>query len=269
VVKVITVPWTFSHPAIVIPLRSMGGARLSLGALTVGSLSPDLGYYVGCFGLATQAHTIPGLITLCLPESLVVIAILRAMHHPIAHLLPGKLRQALHGVERMPSLMNLTVVCRLSICAIIGALTHVLWDSLTHESGYLVSQFPVLHAPVTVLAGRRFYVFDALQHVSTLLGATVIAVYMRRWLRTTHLAPASRDAGGDRWRFGLLAALAFLSLLAATPIAYTFATPHPGATNVFLFIVRLVIVATTFFTTLLSAAAIYIARDQRPASSCH
>jgi Domain of unknown function (DUF4184) len=60
-------PWTFVHPAAVLPLRQYCANRHLFGALVVGSVSPDLGYYVGRFDMATIAHTLLGLLIVCLP----------------------------------------------------------------------------------------------------------------------------------------------------------------------------------------------------------
>jgi Domain of unknown function (DUF4184) len=49
-------PWTLAHPAAVLPLRPLCPHRLSFGALVVGSVSPDIGYYVSCFDLARAAR---------------------------------------------------------------------------------------------------------------------------------------------------------------------------------------------------------------------
>jgi len=75
-------PWTFAHPAAVLPLRPL--RRLSFGALVVGSISPDIGYYVGHFDLAGAAHTLSGLVTLSLPTGLVLMVFVRLLHRPVA-----------------------------------------------------------------------------------------------------------------------------------------------------------------------------------------
>ncbi len=50
-------PWTFSHPAAVFPLKNFPGGRLlNLPALITGSLSPDFFYSVGLYDIATTAH---------------------------------------------------------------------------------------------------------------------------------------------------------------------------------------------------------------------
>jgi len=55
-------PWTFVHPAAVLPLRKYFANRHLFGAVVVGSISPDFGYYVGRFDMATTAHTLLGLL---------------------------------------------------------------------------------------------------------------------------------------------------------------------------------------------------------------
>lgn len=54
-------PWTFSHPAVVFPLKqSRIGKYLNLPALVVGSTSPDLLYSFGLYQSATTAHNLVG-----------------------------------------------------------------------------------------------------------------------------------------------------------------------------------------------------------------
>ena len=49
-------PWTFAHPAAVLPLRRFSGpGLLSFAALVIGSTSPDFLYYIGQFDLAAFA----------------------------------------------------------------------------------------------------------------------------------------------------------------------------------------------------------------------
>ncbi|MBA3727450.1 MAG: DUF4184 family protein, partial [Armatimonadetes bacterium] len=37
-------PWTFSHPAAVLPLRRLCPQSLDFAALVIGSTTPDIGY---------------------------------------------------------------------------------------------------------------------------------------------------------------------------------------------------------------------------------
>jgi hypothetical protein len=161
-------PWTFAHPAAVLPLRTF--KRRSFGALVIGSLAPDIGYYFGGFDLAAVAHTPLGILTLCLPTGLVLIALVRLLHRPVANLLPGPHRLALLSLPQMPRLTSPRVAWQISISVLIGAITHVAWDSFTHGTGYFVSIWPWLRAPILVLGTRTLPLYEVLQHASTALG---------------------------------------------------------------------------------------------------
>ncbi len=60
------------------------------------------------------------------------------------------------------------------ISILIGAASHVLWDSFTHDNGYFVQTIPILQNSVEFM-GRQIPILKILQHASTLIGATAIA----------------------------------------------------------------------------------------------
>jgi hypothetical protein len=251
-------PWTFAHPAAVLPLRPL--KHLSFGALVIGSIAPDVGYYVGRFDLAAAAHTPLGILTLCLPAGLALISLVRLLHRPAANTLPGPHRQALLSLPPMPLFNTPTTACRVSISVIIGATTHVAWDSITHGTGLLVALLPGLRVPVLVLGSRSIPLFEMLQHTSTALGVGVLIVAYVRWLRS--VAPDSPVPShlSDWWRYGLLGALAVIALATALPVAYFLSTSKSGSTNIALFVVRYVISCTTIFAVALSVASLLLAR---------
>ena len=57
---------------------------------------------------------------------------------------------------------------------LIGAASHIFWDSFTHDHGYFVQTIPTLQNSVDIL-GRQIPILKILQHSSTLLGGFVIA----------------------------------------------------------------------------------------------
>ena len=67
-------PWTFAHPVAVLPLRRFCPAQFNFAALAIGALTPDFGFYVNLFSLATDAHTLLGSFLVCLPTGLVLLA---------------------------------------------------------------------------------------------------------------------------------------------------------------------------------------------------
>jgi len=251
-------PWTFAHPAAALPLRPL--KRLSFGALVVGSIAPDIGYYFGRFDLAATAHSLPGLVTLCLPTGLALIALIRVLHRPVADVLPSPHRQALQSLPQMPRLTSPTTVLNVCISITVGAITHIAWDSFTHGTSYLAAMLPLLRNPPFVLGTRSFPLYEVLQHASTALGGAIVFFVYVRWLRSVDLSSAASTNLSDRWRYGLLGALAVTSLVAAVPIAYFVSTSQSGSTNMALFVVRYVISCTTIFAVALSVASLWVAR---------
>jgi hypothetical protein len=254
-------PWTFAHPAAVLPLRPL--KRLSFGALVIGSISPDVGYYLGCFNFAAAAHTHRGLVTICLPTGLALIAFVRVLHRPVVGLLPRPHRQALLSLPLMPRLTSPMTLWQVSISVMIGAMSHVAWDSFTHRAGYFVAIWPALRIPVVVLGTRSIPLFEILQHASTALGVGVLVVAYVRWSRTIDSSSAALSHFTDRWRCGLLGALAVISMVAALPVAYFVSTSKSGGTNIALLVVRYAISCTMVFAVTLSAASLWIARRRR------
>src|ERR1700722_561357 len=245
-------PWTFPHPAAVLPLRSFH--RLPFGALVVGSLSPDIGYYVGAFGVAARAHTLRGLIYICLPTAIALMVILRGLHKPVAGLLPYPHRQAVLALPpfRWPnSLPAAGFVC---LAIVIGAATHNVWDSFTHPAGFFVRKIWALRAISFNLHGRDILRFEVLQHLSTIVGVFVLILAYRRVSRhaaSVSVAPRESDA----WRYALFGIIAVISMAVAAPIAYFAATYGRGMSGTWL-IIRFVIAYTTVFAVLLAAAGL-------------
>jgi Domain of unknown function (DUF4184) len=257
-------PWTFAHPAAVLPLRPLCPQRLSFGALVVGSISPDIGYYVGWFELAAAAHTLLGLVTICLPSGVALTALVRVLHGPVAGLLPYRHRQAILSLPPMPlphSPMSAWMIC---ISILIGAMTHVGWDSFTHGTGYLTSRWLVLRIPVLVLFTRPMPVFDLLQHASSAVGAAIVLVAYVRWLHRVDRGTVAASHVGERWRYSLLGALAVTALMVAVPVAY-FESSRLGRINVAVFVVRYVMSFTAVFVVLVTAASLLLARRIRDA----
>ena len=253
-------PWTFAHPAAVLPLRRVFPRRLSFCALVVGSMTPDFGFYVGSFAIARKAHTLWGLLIICLPSGLALLAIMRALHRPIGGLLPFPHRQRVLSLPPLLSLRSPSVCFWASCALLVGALTHIAWDSFTHQSGYFVLQWPILQDKTFFIGKEGFELYEVLQDVSSVLGAAIVFFVYRRWVRGGTIARNADVQADDRWRYQLLALIAISALVVAAPFAYAVSiSPHRGI-NLVLFAVRLLIYGTTAFFALLCVASIALAR---------
>jgi hypothetical protein len=183
-------PFTLAHPAAAVPLRRALGRFGVLSALAIGSLTPDLAYFLP-LGIGRRAsHSLAGLFWFCLPVGLAAYGVFHCvLKRPLASLLPERAQRGLAPLlARSPGLpaapWSAVVVSLLA-----GAVSHLLWDLLTHEGAAEVRSWPPLRSLVVSLRSDPHLVYRVLQHGSTLLGFALIAHWSLRWLRGAADAP--------------------------------------------------------------------------------
>jgi uncharacterized protein DUF4184 len=201
-------PWTFSHPAAVLPLRRFTPKYLSLPALVCGSMSPDMSYYIGDYGLGwgTYAHTAAGSVVLDVPVGLACLLLFCVLRRPLWFLLPQPHRSALAPLLESAPWRRGSFLIVAPVSVLIGAWTHNFWDSFTHYNGWMVLHLPFLHA-----------VCRYLQYLSTVVGIAALALAYVPWLRRQpHRQPGTRV---DAVRY----IAAVVALVVAVAVAYPFA----------------------------------------------
>lgn len=201
-------PFTFAHPAAVLPLKKFC-PRLNMPALVTGSITPDLGYYLHNWMWSVSGHSFHGSLTFDVPAGLILLSIFYLSIRSIARLLPYPHREACSEIcpsLRLPSLASLAIAC-LSI--LIGAWTHIIWDGFTHANGWCVREFAALTPTVFTVYGYNITVWQCLQQASSIFGLTLLAwayknyAYGRRFLR-------HKDYLGAAARMGIMLSIAIL-----------------------------------------------------------
>ncbi|MFZ3496849.1 DUF4184 family protein [Streptomyces sp. 5.8] len=190
-------PFTLSHAAAVLPaLRRSGRARGPLvgSALVLGSFAPDTFYFAGTVvsGLgpyATFAHSLPGILTADAVLTAVLAACWLLLREPLIALLPrgrqGRVHAFVRGEEwRGRRLPSLAVWFYLS--AVIGSLTHVVWDAFTHVDRFGTRILPALGEPLAL--GLPLYSY--LQYGTSALAACVLVWFTATALRRLPQSPA-------------------------------------------------------------------------------
>ena len=80
-------PFTFAHPAAAVPLRRWLGRAGVLSALVIGSMAPDLTYFVP-FGVdRASTHSLTGVLWFCLPLGVVTYYIFNFLVRPVMYVL--------------------------------------------------------------------------------------------------------------------------------------------------------------------------------------
>lgn len=190
-------PFTFSHPAIVLPLALLPRKWISLTGLVVGSLLPDFEYFLRMRIESQFSHTIPGVLWFNLPLGILITFLFHVIvRDALIDNLPSMLKSRLFVFKQFDwrghFKENWIVV---SISVIVGTVSHILWDAFTHEHGYFVEAFPVL-STMTYVLDEQIPIYRLLQHGSTFVGALVIAVVL---LRLPHCKIASKDISLKYW----------------------------------------------------------------------
>jgi hypothetical protein len=126
---------------------------------------PDLAHFIPI--IPEGGHTKWGVITIDLPWGILLLLIVRlVMARPFIALLPPYLAACLP-----PSKMPSVPIAIISI--IIGAFTHLVWDSFTHSNGWFVERYDFLRS-----AAGRWPLYETLQHGCGVAGLIAIALWI-------------------------------------------------------------------------------------------
>ena len=185
-------PFTGSHPAAVLPLMRLG---LVPSALVIGSMAPDLPYYLPLSIDSAKTHSPVGVFGIDLLLGLLAYAVWRVLVGPLAvAIAPAALRARLPRWVRFRWSADPGPALLVIASLIAGAATHVLWDEFTHihRWGYRhVGWLAARHGP---MEGYRWA-----QYGSGVIGGLLIALAVRSWWRSaavTRPAPPSALAPG-------------------------------------------------------------------------
>lgn len=172
-------PFTGSHPAAVLPFFR----PLVPSALVIGSMVPDLGYYVplpvssaSMHAYLSVADLVLGLLSFAVWQVLVAPVVVAASPAALRRrLTPGPWRA--YPVARRALLVIASVW--------VGAATHVLWDEFTHSGRFGTAHVAWLaerHGPLPGFAWA--------QYASGIVGAVILAAAAGHWWWTTEPAPS-------------------------------------------------------------------------------
>ena len=168
-------PFTFAHPAIVLPSGYLPKRWVSLTGLVVGSLTPDFEYFFRWQVLSVYSHTLAGIFWYDLP---VALALTFVFHLLVKKALLKNL--PIYFQVRLLKFKNFNwysyfkahfMVVILS--TLIGVASHVFWDNFTHEHGFFVEKSAFLSQPIGINK-ISVPVFKLLQHGSSAAGILVI-----------------------------------------------------------------------------------------------
>jgi SNF family Na+-dependent transporter len=168
-------PFTFSHPAIILPLLKLSKNRLSATALVAGSMAPDFEYFLNFQMKQQHGHTLSGIIYYDLPIAILLcFAYHTLVRDAIIHYSPRILKSRwCHFIDydwksRWQASWKVII-----LSAIIGIASHLFWDSFTHPHRFMTEHIPFLNYKLSLL-DASLSVHALLQVVCSILGLIAI-----------------------------------------------------------------------------------------------
>jgi len=168
-------PFTFSHPAIILPLAKINSRYMSASALIIGSMSPDFEYFIRMRLKQVHGHNIAGAFYFDLPVTLLSLFLFHLLvRDALIEHLPEFLRKKYERFYQM----NWVAYAKerwyvIIYSALIGIMSHLFWDAFTHAPGYFVQFIPFLQQELLIF-NVSIPSYDFMQLISTLTGGFVI-----------------------------------------------------------------------------------------------
>jgi hypothetical protein len=200
-------PFPLAHPAAALPLKRYCRQALSFPALIVGSLIPDAGYLFARWDVDAFSHQFLGSVGFSLPVGLATLGLFHFLRTPAVEALPAAYRQALLPSCRRP----LGPYWGLVFSLLLGIWTHLLWDSFTHNSGWLVQHWSVLEMPIMSIGSRKARVCHLLWYGSSFTGVVYLVLAFEKW-RQSCVGRAAGTPGKAMLRDAALAAILVLPI---------------------------------------------------------
>lgn len=175
-------PFTFSHPAIVLPATYLPKKYYSLSGLIMGSMTPDFEYFIRMKDFSKYSHTWPGMFWFDLPLGLALIFIFHnVVRNTLIQYLPFSLNVRFSVFEKFNwnnyFRKNVIVVI---ISLLVGIASHLFWDSFTHDGGYFAESIPALSEKTHVLS-YSFFGATIFQYASSVVGGLIMIMYIFRF----------------------------------------------------------------------------------------
>lgn len=176
-------PFTLAHPAAVLPLIGKNGKYFSATGLIAGSIIPDFEYFLRLSSRSEVCHTVHGIFIVDVPAALLLsVAFHWWIKQPLIANMPWTLQKYFGHVLSYNWFnyfrTHFTVVV---VSCLIGALTHVAWDSVSHTTGQLVQRIEMLQTSI-VFNGLTIY--RIIWWLSSLIGIAFVLLALKKNIST-------------------------------------------------------------------------------------
>jgi hypothetical protein len=180
-------------------------------------MAPDLEYFFRLRPGGGAGHTLLGMLWLDLPLSLLIIAVFHGfIKKPLLRNLPMFLRMRLGSLARQPWPASYLWSPRLILGILVGCVSHLVWDTFTHQRGRFEPELQILSYEVAHITLRAWF-----QNGSSVVGLAAIAWYVWNLPTTRSLPHVSGRARLSFWMMlSVLSVGLWLVFLYAAYLAY-------------------------------------------------
>ncbi len=169
-------PFTFSHPALMLPLLNKRSKLFSATGLVIGSIIPDFESFITLNEYKWHSHTWSGAFWFDLPLALLASFIFHyIVRNSLIQNLPDDLGNKFIRVTTFEWFTYFRKHFFVVITSmLIGILSHLLWDAFTH----LNLKFPDSRASAIYVHNTRLYMI--LQYTNSAIGLLIVGWYIWR-----------------------------------------------------------------------------------------
>jgi hypothetical protein len=170
-------PFTLSHPALVLPLNFLPKKWFSITGLVIGSMAPDLQAFFTDDADKTQTHTWWGILYFCIPVSLVLAFLYHlAVREMLITHLPRFFQLKYIRYKDFDWVSYFKKNWLIIIISIgIGAASHLFWDSFSHFDGFFIKGNTALQGN-TQIRGQSLEIPFLIQYLNSGIGLLIVLI---------------------------------------------------------------------------------------------
>jgi hypothetical protein len=168
-------PFTISHAAVALPFSRLLARWRLLSAVVVGTMVPDFGLFFPWRMPRFETHSIMALFIFCVPVGVATYWVFQYLiKTPLLEVLPEG-AYARWRPFSSPADFGSIRQWVLAACGVLaGAVSHLVWDTFTHENARAVRMIPWLEEPVVDIGSHRMAGVLLMQDGSSLIGLVIV-----------------------------------------------------------------------------------------------
>lgn len=170
-------PFTLSHAVLAPPLSKLSRGKVPIAALAVGCMTPDL-FRLFTDENITISHEWSGLLVPDLPVGLLFCLLWYVLYRPAVYMWLGLKDEIL--ISNINQFCGFVLACMVGI--IVGSVTHLIWDGLTHDD-FRSFAFKHLLGEDMWFLGRDYPVHRFLQFANSFVFLPVVLWMCYRYIQ--------------------------------------------------------------------------------------